>query len=143
MTITELAKWVVRGTRAVAVPVGVFWVCALFAPHSATAQAASGTWHSGVTEGKDGNWELTSVMNEDGVGFTGTLTANGLEEFGDGTVFGSRSDTGSMKFGVIYNDIEEASFQGAVSGGVIAGTYTTRHGDSGTWIGKFGPPQTK
>lgn len=124
---------------AVLLGVCCIWQAAHAGLARAQGMAASGAWSSGVTDGKEGTWQLAASKSDDA--FSGTLTATGPADFGQGTVFGSMTATGDMRFGIVFNDIEEATFSGEVTGGVVSGTYTTKDGDSGTWTGKLAKPQ--
>jgi hypothetical protein len=114
----------------VAAAVSCFWVVL----HSAPTQAASGAWHSGITDGS-GTWQMQGSQSDGTI--AGTITATGTADFAQGSIYGTITATGELSFGVIYNDVEEATFVGSVSGGVASGTYTTVSGDSGTWIGSL------
>jgi len=112
-------------------------VCLLIGTTRAHAQAlaAQGNWHSGLTDGKEGTWQLQAGRSD--ADFQGTLTATGPCDFPQGNVFGTLSATGDIHFGVMFNDTEEGTFTGTLSGGVVSGTYSTTGGDSGTWAGSL------
>jgi hypothetical protein len=122
-------RWAKR-TATVAAAVTCFFV--VF--RTAATPAASGVWRSGVTD-NSGTWQLQATQADGAI--TGTITATGTTDFAQGSIFGTVGPTGELKFGIIYNDVEEATFVGSVSGGVASGNYTTTSGDSGTWIGSL------
>lgn len=141
MTTSWLKTWTLRRLSGFAMLVSALslWAAAHAVPAQAQGLAATGAWSSGITDGKEGTWELRASKSENG--FTGTLSTTGPGDFADGTVFGSMTPTGDVHFGILYNDVEEATFAGTVSGGALSGTYTTKDGDSGTWSGKLAKPE--
>lgn len=102
---------------------------------------ASGTWVSNSSVGgdKEGNWTLTASTA--GTELTGSFGATGPCDVTQGAVFGSLNGGGDIHFGILYNEAEEAVFDGAVSGATASGTYTTKNGDAGRWTGTFPTPQ--
>lgn len=102
--------------------------------------AASGVWRSNNGQDKTGTWQVTGTgTNSD---LTGSFTATGPSDVKQGNVFGnSNTDSGDIKFGILYNDVEEATFAGSITNGAMSGTYTTKGGDAGTWSGNVGAPK--
>lgn len=127
--------------RPAVILLGLIALCGMGLPVAAQDQpnlGASGSWLSSQTDGKEGSWTLAAVKS--GTTLTGTVTTNGPADFNAASIYGAFSETGDIHFGVLYNDAYEATFDGAVSGKVVSGTYTTKDGDSGTWAGNFGAP---
>ncbi len=102
--------------------------------------AASGVWTSSNSQSKTGTWQVTGTgTNSD---LSGAFTATGPADVTQGSVFGTTNgDSGDIKFGILYNDTEDATFTGTVAGGAMSGTYTTKAGDAGTWSGSIAAPQ--
>jgi hypothetical protein len=94
----------------------------------------SGSWGSSGGQG-NGTWRLVATKSD--TVLTGTLNATGMSDFTQGTVAGSLDSGGVIQFGVVYNDVEEATFVGTLVSSGVSGTYTTKSGDSGTWSGSF------
>jgi hypothetical protein len=113
-------------------------------PRTLTAQTVtlSGTWVSkaSVAGNKEGTWQLSGSPGDSGL--NGSFTASGPADVKEGNVFGAYiPGGGDIQFGILYNDVEEATFTGTVNGAIASGTYSTRSGDSGTWTGTIGGGQ--
>jgi hypothetical protein len=135
-SVTNCCRWL-------SLVVGVLALLGIVAPGTAGAQAqfaASGSWQSNNGQDKKGTWQVTGTgTNAD---LSGTFTATGPSDVTQGSVFGTTGgDAGEIKFGILYQDAEEATFTGTIAGGSMSGTYTTKAGDAGTWSGTVGPPQ--
>jgi hypothetical protein len=99
----------------------------------------SGTWKSNVSDNREGTWKLTGTSTN--LVMNGQLTSTGPSDFAQGSITGALAETGEIHFGVVYNDVYEATFDGTVTGGVASGTYTTKDDDAGSWQGSIGAPQ--
>ena len=140
--IAQVRKWTQtrRGLR-LALLCGTLGFCLLVRAGLVQAQnlSGSGSWRSSVTDDKEGTWQLTATKSDSGL--SGSLTATGTSDFAQGSIFGAVGDNGDIHFGIVYDNSEQAVFTGTVTGAVASGTYTTSHGDSGTWTGGVGPQQ--
>jgi len=98
---------------------------------------AAGTWtsHPGQKGIKKGGWKLKATV--DGTQLSGRIRLTGPVGFHGGNIFGDLSPKGEVRFGVVYDSVEQATFTGVVDGPQISGTYGTRTGESGTWTGQL------
>ena len=99
----------------------------------------SGTWKSNVSDNREGTWQLSGTSTN--LVINGQLTSTGPSDFAQGSIAGALAQTGEIHFGVVYNDVYEATFDGTVTGGVASGTYTTKDNDAGSWQGSVGAAQ--
>jgi hypothetical protein len=138
MTISRRVIGVVEKLTLAAILISLL---AVYAAPKASAQSVSGSgsWvsNSSVDGSKEGTWQLSAT--KDDTGLSGSFSASGPSDFARGNVFGAFGSGGDIHFGILYDDVEEADFSGTVVGAVASGTYTTANGDSGRWVGSFGP----
>jgi len=139
-SISRRVRGVLEKMTLTAILIGVLGA---YAAPKAAAQSfsASGSWvsNSSVDGSKEGTWQLSATKAD--TNLNGSFRATGPCDFTQGSLFGSLGSGGDIRFGIVYNDIEEAEFSGSVVGAVASGTYSTTAGDSGRWTGSFGAPQ--
>lgn len=106
----------------------------------AQLRTASGTWTSGDGT-KSGGWSATfgvGEVNSEGVVTTvdGKIDFTNMPTLKGGKLNGSLSP-GKITFGVMYDSVEQGTFEGTVAeGGDLSGTFELPDGFRGTWEGE-------
>lgn len=123
------------------IALGVVGVAQAVLAASPAALGAKGTWKSDDGE-LTGGWKATFVVEEyspegsiQRIG--GTIVVDGMPGVTGGKVSGDIKP-GTIKFGILYDDNELATFSGTVARGAkLIGTYTRPDGRGGQWEGNW------